>query len=436
MSRNPELERSLRAAVARELKTITESAERTDRPKPTAMDQRMAGQAIARRELNAWTSRAIAAGELAMTQGEERDLIARVLEAVFSGTVGFESLLARADVTDVFVNGWDDVRVWLEDGREERIEPFVGSDEALVDFVRTQAHRHGHQEKEFTPARPILDLQLQSGFRLAAIGFDVARRPYVTIRRYLSIDMTLDDLVTRGVFDEGMRSLLAAMVGARKNMVISGGQGTGKTTLLRALLFCCDPDERVVVIEDEPELQLESSKYLTQVVSLYARTANSEGVGAVSLANLSRAIKRHQPRRVVVGEVRGEEVVDMFEAMSTGITGSMCTLHAETAYGMFERLPTYHKTYPVDRLMRLAALALDFVVVLGLDHQRRRTVREVLLVDTYDQDAQRPRTHQLFIPDPDTGRAVPNPVSSMPVDLLNELVAHGYDPTLHPRGAV
>jgi hypothetical protein len=78
---------------------------------------------------------------------------------------------------------------------------------------------------------------------------------------------------------------------------------------------------------------------------------------------------------------------------------------------------------------------LDFVVVLGLDHQRRRTVREVLLVDTYDQDAQRPRTHQLFIPDPQSGRAVPNPVSAMPVDLLNELVAHGYDPTLHPRGA-
>ena len=119
-------------------------------------------------------------------------------------------------------------------------------------------------------------------------------------------------------------------------------------------------------------------------MSLFGRSPNSEGAGGVTLADLSRASKRHQPRRVVVGEVRGEEVVDMFEAMSQGIRGSMCTIHADTAYGLFERLPSYAKTYPVDRLMGLAALALDLVVVLGLDHRRRRVVREVLLVESFD----------------------------------------------------
>lgn len=436
MPRDAELEKSLRAAVARELKEITERAERGGDRKPTPLDQRMAGRSIALRELEAWTSAAIASGQIPLTGPEEVELVDRVLEWVFTGTVGFEELLSRPDVTDIFVNGWDDVRVWRADGAEERVEPFVTSDEALVDLVRQLAARHGHQEREWTTARPILDLQLQAGYRLAAAGFGVAARPYVTIRRYLSLDMTLDDLVERGALDPGLRSLFEAMVAARKNLVICGGQGTGKTTLLRALLFCCEPDERIVVIEDEPELQLAESTHLDHVVSLYGRSPNSEGAGGVTLADLSRASKRHQPRRVVVGEVRGEEVVDMFEAMSQGIRGSMCTIHADTAHGLFERLPSYAKTYPVDRLMGLAALALDFVVVLGLDDERRRVVREVLLVDSYDADVQRPRSHQLFVPDPHTGRAARNPTSPMPAGLLDELAGFGYDPALHPSAGL
>ena len=171
MSRDAELERSLQAAVARELKEITERAERRGDRKPTALDQRMAGRAIA----------SPGAGGLDLRGDRRRPDPADAAQRrpnwstgcwswVFTGTVGFEELLGPTDITDIFVNGWDDVRVWRADGTEERVEPFVTSDEALVDLVRQLAARHGHQEREWTTARPILDLQLQAGYRLAAVG--------------------------------------------------------------------------------------------------------------------------------------------------------------------------------------------------------------------------------------------------------------------------
>lgn len=425
------LEPALRAAVAEELQALVQVAEQTGRPIPSVQSQRLAGRAKAAEEMERWTAEAVSRGDSPLTDDEEKDLIARVLERLFSGTVGLDQLLSREDVTDIFVNGWDDVRVWTRDGAEERVAPVVSSDEEVIELVRTLGHRAGHLEREFTPAAPLLDLQLAGGARLAAMAW-VSDRPYISLRRHSGDDMDLDELQARGMFDAGLATLMGALVGARQNLIICGPAGVGKTTLLRALLFTCDDDERIIVLEDEPELQLGRSRHLNHVVSAFARGANTEGAGTVSLADLSRATKRHRPLRVVVGEVRGEEVVDMMEAITQGVTGSMCTIHAETAAGLFQRIGLYAKHYPIDRIPSLVAVAVDVVIVLGTDTEGRRAVSEVLLVDDrHDPELHQPRTHPLFVRDRETGRAVPNPTSPMPVDLLDELAGHGYDPSLH-----
>lgn len=420
----------LRSVVSSELRSMAAQAERSGQPQPDIQSQRLAARAICVRELERRRAQILARGEQPLNEDEEETLIQRVMEGLFSGTIGLEALLHRPDVTDILFNGWSDVRVWRDDGVEERVEPVVRSDEELIALVRNLAHRHGHVEREFTPSAPILDLQLDSGSRLAAVAW-IADRPYVAIRRYLHLDMSLEDLRVRDMFDAGLLSLFRALVVTRKNIIICGPAAVGKTTLLRALLFECEPNERIVTIEDEPELQLLRSKRLDQVVSLCTRGANVEGVGAISMLELGRAVKRHPARRVVVGEVRGEEILHMFEAMTHGHHGSMCTLHSETGVGVFKRLPLYAPSYPVDRLASLAALAVDFVVVLGLDHDGRRVVSEILLVGDYDPELAQPRLHQLFVRD-HSYRATLNVLSPMPVDLLDELIDNGYDPSLHP----
>lgn len=428
-----DLEQRLRGAASRELKALLAEAERSGSERPDMQSQRLAAEAVARHELEGYRAEVIAAGAAPLTDTEEAEVVDRVLERLFVGTAGLERLLTREDVTDIWLNGADEVRVLYEDGSRERLAPIVGSDGELIELARTLAHRYGHQEREFTPSQPVLDLQLTDGSRLAAVAW-ISDRPYVSIRRYVRLDLDLDDLAKRNMMDAGVHSLLGALVRSRKTLIICGGQGVGKTTLLRAMLLSgADPDERIVTVEDEPELQLRRSGSLHHVVSLTTRSANAEGAGAVSLRDLSRASKRHRPERIVVGEVRGDEVIEMLETITQGIRGAACTIHAESAEGLWRRLPVYAQSYPVDRLMALAAVAIDVVIVLGWDHQGRRAVTEVRLVEDWDPELPHPRTHPLLIRDHHTGCAVLNPTSPMPTDLLDELVAFGYDPSLHPQ---
>ena len=179
-------------------------------------------------------------------------------------------------------------------------------------------------------------------------------RPYVSIRRHPLADAAQKDLVARGMYDEAIASLLAAAVRARKSILVAGGQGRGKTTLMRALLHECDPSERIMVLEQEPELQLDADPVRhNQVLSWIARSANMEGEGAVTLADLAWAIKRHNPDRIVVGEVLGAEVMVMLEAAGQGIAGAMCTMHSKDAYRVFGRMVHYAQLGPAQRHARL-----------------------------------------------------------------------------------
>ncbi len=426
---------TLRRTVAEEIGRYLAAAVDDGRPVPDELDQQQMARAILRRELDGRSKAALRAGEAPLSTVEEDLLVERVVATAFSAAPGLDGLLARGDVTDVFVNGCDDVRVVTIDGRTKAADPIAQTDGELVEMIQTMARRGGHMEREFTPARPLLDLQLPDGSRLAAAAW-VTKRPYLTVRRHLLVDAEQHDLVGRGMYDAGLGSLLAALVRARKNLLISGGQGVGKTTLLRALLHECPADERIVVLEQEPELHLDAVPGRhDQGLVFMERGPNSEGVGAVSLADLGRAIKRFTPSRIVVGEVRGPEVIDMLEAMTQGISGSMCTIHADSSWSVFPRLPVYARAggrdWSTGDVLQLAALALDVIVFLSRDRTGRRVVSEVRYVQRFDPDSDQIVTDEWFHPGPD-GRAVRNPGAPIPVGLLDELTEYGYDPSLHP----
>lgn len=427
-------EPALRRVVAEEIGQYLTAAVDDGRPVPDELDQQQMARAILRRELDQRSKAALRLGELPLPAEVEDQLLERVVATAFSAAPGLDGLLARGDVTDVFVNGCDDVRVVTIDGRTAAAPPIARSDAELVEMIQTMARRGGHMEREFTPSRPLLDLQLPDGSRLAAAAW-VTKRPYLTVRRHLLVDADQTDLVGRGMYDPALASLLAALVRARRNILIAGGQGVGKTTLLRALLHECPPAERIVVLEQEPELHLDAvAGRHDQVLVFMERGSNSEGVGAVSLADLGRAIKRFTPSRIVVGEVRGPEVIDMLEAMTQGISGSMCTIHADSSWSVFPRLPVYARAggrdWSTGDVLQLAALALDVVVFLSRDRSGRRVVAEVRYVQRFDPDSGQVVTDEWFHSGPD-GHAVRNPGAPIPVGLLDELVEHGYDPSLH-----
>jgi len=432
-----DLERVLRRTVADEIGGYIATAAADGRPTPDDLDQRQMAQAILRRELDNRSRAALRLGESPLTAEQEDILLERVLAEAFSAAPEIDRLLVRDDVTDIYINGFDDVRLALVDGTTELSEAIGRSDGELIEKIQTIARRGGHMEREFTPARPILDLQLPDGSRLAAAAW-VTKRPYVAIRRHLLVDADQKELVGRGMYDEGLASLLSALVRSRRNLLIAGGQGVGKTTLMRALAHECPPDDRIIVLEQEPELHLDASPGRHDHVLVFMeRGANTEGVGAVTLADLGKAIKRFGPKRIFVGEVRGPEVIDMFEAMTQGIAGSMCTIHADSSWSVFPRLPVYARAggrdWTTSDVLQLAALALDVIVFISRNRAGDRVISEIRSVNRFDLDAGSVVTDEWFHPGPD-GRAVRNPSAPIPVALLDDLVDHGYDPTLHEGG--
>jgi pilus assembly protein CpaF len=214
--------------------------------------------------------------------------------------------------------------------------------------------------------------------------------------------------------------------------MIAGDFGVGKTTLMRAMLHeACAPDERIVVLEEEPELQLAEARpdLHNQVLGFETRDANTEGQGAYAYGDLSRTMKWFRPRRIVVGEVQGAEVVDMMEAVTAGRGGAICTIHADSAAAVMDRIVMYAEKggagWGVSYVLRCAAAALKFIVYVDRAADGRRVVSEVRQVAGFDPAGQHVVTNQVFVPGPD-GAAVLNPHSQMPMQLQGVLEAHGY----------
>lgn len=357
----------------------------------------------------------------------EQAVVERVVADLF-GLGGFEPLVADPDIEDIFVNGADRVFVSRMGGRVEPVAPVAESDDALIELVNRWASRLGRTERRFDMANPRVNLKLPGGFRLHAI-MEVTDRPTVTVRCPRHREVRLAELAgDLGTIDERLRHVLAAAVRARCNIIVSGGTGSGKTTFLRALLFEVPSNERIVTIEDTSELGLSSfPDRHPNVVEMETREANLEGVGAISMVDLTREVLRMSPDRVVVGEVRGAEALSMLKAMGQGNDGSMCTIHADSAFGVAGRLRIYVAEgtagLPVTAVDALTASAVDLVVHLKTVEGRRRVVSSVVeLEKTLDN---RLEYSEMFVEGKGGLARLALPPSQR---LLDRLVAAGLDP--------
>jgi pilus assembly protein CpaF len=302
------------------------------------------------------------------------DAMRRDVEAELHGAGRLEPLLAAPGVTDVLVNGPDDV--WLDRGRGMERAPVSFRDDLAV---RRLAQRlAAGAGARLDDAMPYADAVLPDGTRVHAVLPPLVRHPTISLRVLARRPHDLDGLVARAAMPSAIADVLRAVVTARLAFVVTGGAGTGKTTLLGALLGTVPVTERVLLIEDAPELVVAHP----HVVRLVTRGANVEGAGAVGQRELVRQALRMRPDRLVVGEFRGVEMVELLVALNTGHDGGAATLHANSAADVPARFTALGALagLPAPAVTSLVASAIDVVVHLRRGRDARRVVSEIALL--------------------------------------------------------
>ncbi len=313
---------------------------------------------------------------------EERRRIQREIADDVLGYGPLEPLLGDDSVSEVMVNAYDKIFVERE-GRLERTDATFVDDAHVMRIIDKIVSRVGRRIDE---ASPMVDARLPDGSRVNAIIPPLSLRgPTLTIRKFSRDPYTMDDLITFGSLNPQGAQFLAACVKGKLNVLISGGTGTGKTTMLNAMSAFVPDEERIVTIEDAAELQLQQE----HVITLESRPANIEGQGEVRIRELVRNALRMRPDRIIVGEVRGAETLDMLQAMNTGHEGSLTTIHANTPRDALSRLETLVMTGGVElphrAIREQIASAFDLLVQITrlVDGSRRVThITEVLRMES------------------------------------------------------
>ena len=362
-----DLVRRLRVQVADRLSAQRRRDDAAGRAPMSGADERQFARSLVVQVLEDHARAEMEAGRPPLPAAAEEGVAAAIGAALF-GVGRLQPLLEDPDVENIDVNGHDRVFVSYADGREVLHEPVAESDDDLVELVQVLAANVGLTSRPFDAANPQLDLRLPDGSRLSAV-MGVCQRPALSIRRSRLGTAVLGDLVAAGSLSEDVAQFLRAAVRARKNIMIAGSTNSGKTTLLRALASEIPPHERLITVERALELGLDAHVAAhPNAVALEERLPNSEGLGGVTMAELVRRSLRMNPSRVIVGEVLGDEIVTMLNAMSQGNDGSLSTIHANSSAEVFNRIATYAlqaaEHLPVEASHMLIAGAVDFVVFL------------------------------------------------------------------------
>lgn len=301
--------------------------------------------------------------------------------------------LSDPEVEEVMVNGHDAAFVIRSGGHKERTPTSFSSEEELHSFVVRTVAAAGRRLDQGSPA---VDVRLPDGSRLHAIAPPLAPFTCVTIRRHRLLAHSLADLERLGTLTSGLRSFLQAAVRAGLNILISGGTASGKTTTLNALCSAIPNRERVVTIEETAELAV--ARHLDDCIALESRFANVEGIGEVAIRALVRHALRMRPNRIVVGEVRGPEALDMLAAMNSGHPGSMGTIHADGPRQALSKLRTYamaaNERIAADVITEMIGETIDLALQLRSEPDGHRTL--CALAEIAGVDAGRILTNELF----------------------------------------
>lgn len=323
-----------------------------------------------------------------------RRYIKKQIKDIVFGSGPLEDLLRIPSISEIMVV--DSERIYIEKaGRLENSGRRFVSDEVTLAIIERIVSRVG---RRIDKSQPLVDARLQDGSRVNAIISPLAvSGPSLTIRRFPERRPRIDDLVERyGSLTETVAKFLHASVYVRKNILISGGTGTGKTTLLNVLSDFIPDRERVVTIEDTAELQLAKE----HVVRLESKQANIEGTGEYTIRDLVKNALRMRPDRIVVGECRGGEALDMLQAMNTGHDGSLTTIHANSATDVILRLEVLVQMaaqLPIESIHRQIASAIDLIVQLHRLRDGRRVVAQITEIMDYDEQNRELQTKDLFV---------------------------------------
>lgn len=294
-----------------------------------------------------------------------------------------QELIEDETVTEIMVNGPDAIFV-ERGGRLGKWDKSFTSREKLEDVIQQIA---GRCNRVINESMPIVDARLENGARVNAVISPVALNgPILTIRRFPDTPITMDRLIALGSLTCECARFLKALVRVRYSIVIGGGTGSGKTTFLGALSDYIPEDERIITIEDNAELKIQGVENL---VRLEAKMANMEGAVSVSIRDLIKTALRMRPDRIVVGEVRGGEAVDMLQALNTGHEGSLSTAHANSARDMLSRLETMTLMgvdLPLEAIRRQIASGVDILIHLGRMRDKTRKVLEITEVCGYEKN--------------------------------------------------
>ena len=285
-----------------------------------------------------------------------------------------QELVEDESVTEIMVNGPETIFI-ERNGKLMRWHKSFTSREKLEDVIQQIVGKCNHVVNE---SMPIVDARLDNGARVNAVVYPVALNgPILTIRRFPEHPITMEKLIELGSITQECAQFLQKLVNARYSMVIGGGTGSGKTTFLAALSEYIPKDERLITIEDNAELRIRG---IENLVRLEAKMANMAGAPAVTIRDLIRSALRMRPDRIIVGEVRGGEAMDMLQALNTGHEGSLSTAHANSAEDMLSRLETMvlmGVELPLEAIRRQIASGVDILVHLGRMRDRSRKVLEV-----------------------------------------------------------